>query len=648
MGTTLDHTKFRSASDPQEKKGLSPRDAKSWWRLDDGATPDALKQILTTLRTNQSVLTTQRQLSARLYCNQNPMSYYGLSAGRLLSQSPAARGRLRYNVIKSVCDTVQAKIAKNHPLPLFLTNGAHYKLRRRAQRLSDACKGIFEENRVEETAPQVCMDAELQGSGFIHVYEEFDRVKFERVMADEIWCDELQAFTGLPRSLFRVKHVDRDQLKALFPKHADLIEGADEVKANELGASFASLPIGDLIQVCEAWHLPSGMKKGKPTDDGVHVIAIAEGVLARGAWERPYFPFAKLDWSKKPWGYFGIGLAEEIEPQQLEINRTLWTIQESLMAMGTYKVAVRVGSDVNTNDLNDEIGSIIYYTGDVPPQYLTPQAVGAEVYNHLQQTIAQAYQQAGLSQAQSTGQNPLGPSASGQAIREMEFIENDRFQTFGQSYERMHVDLGRLAVDTAHDIAERLGKYELSVSERRYLKELSLTAKDLALDDCRLEVFPVSSLPNTPAARMQTVTELVQAGWVSPRQGRRLMRFPDLEQIGSLQDAAEERIHDALETIIDEGSYTPPDSYMPLDLAKELVVEYVNLYSLPHLELEEEKLDLLYQWSDQVDYLVAKAQPPAPPMAPGAPGQPQALPQALPQSPLIRNAPGVVPAAAAA
>lgn len=645
MATTLDHSDFKSASDPKEKKGLSAREAKSWWRLDDQSMPEALKDILTTLKQNQSTLTTQRQLSARLYCNQNPMSYYGLSAGRLLQQSPAARGRLRYNVIKSVCDTVQAKIAKNHPLPLFLTNGAHYKLRRRAQKLSDACKGIFEENRVEEMAPQVCMDAELQGSGFIHVFEEFDRVKLERVMADELWCDELQAFTGLPRSLFRVKHVDRDQLKAILPKHEALIEKAEAVKANELGAAFASLPTGDLIQVCEAWHLPSGFKKGKATGDGLHVIAIAEGVLERGKWERPYFPFAKLDWSRKPWGYFGIGLAEEIEPQQLEINRTLWTIQESLMAMGTYKVAVRIGSDVNTNDLNDEIGSIIYYAGDVPPQYLTPQAVGAEVYNHLVTTISQAYQQAGLSQAQSTGQNPLGPSASGQAIREMEFIENDRFQTFGQAYERMHVDLGRLAIDTAHDIAERLGKYELRVSDRRYLKELSLSAKDLKLDDCRLEVFPVSSLPNTPAARMQTVTELVQAGWVSPRQGRRLMRFPDLEQVGALQDSAEERIHDYLELAVDEGRYVPPDSYMPLDLAKELIVEYVNLYSNPSLELEDEKLDLLYQWSDHVDYLVQKATPP--PLA-GAPGQPQANAQPLPSSPMVPNAPGVVPAAAAA
>lgn len=646
MAKTIDYTDFKTKGEKGEKKGPTAREAKSWWRLPDADLPSVLTDILTTLRQHQSILTTQRQMSARLYCNQNPLGYWGLSANRLLTQSPAARGRLRYNVIKSVCDTVQAKIAKNHPLPLFLTNGAHYKLRRRAQKLSDACKGIFEENRIEELAPKVCMDAELQGSAFIHVYEEFERVKLERVMADEIWCDELQAFTGLPRSLFRVKHVDRDQLLAhpLFSKHKAEIEAQTPATQAELGGtSYVALPISDLIQVCEAWHLPSGPK----TKDGRHVISIKDAVLLTEEWKRPYFPFAKLDWSSKPWGYFGIGLAEEIEPQQLEINRTLWTIQESQMAMGSYKIWAKTGSNIDVNHLNDEVGAII--ESDERPEYLTPPAVQPEVYQHLQTTIAQAYQQAGLSQAQSTGQNPLGPGASGAAIREMEYIENDRFQTFGQGYERLHVDLGRLAIDTAHDIAERTGKpYEFSVSERKFLKRYSLTEEELKLDEreCRLQVFPISSLPNTPAARMQTVTELVQAGWLSPRQGRRLMRFPDIEQVGALQDAIEERIHDALEAIVDSGDYNPPDAYMQLDLAKELVIESINLYSTPSLELEEEKLDLLYQWSDHVDFLMQKAMPPAPLGPPGAPGQPQANPQPLPQSPMIQNAPGMQPAAA--
>lgn len=641
----LDHTRFKNKG--EQAKEVSAREAKTWWRLDDNALPGVLKEILHTLQQRQTLLTTQRQISARLYCNQNPMSYWGLSASRLLLQTPAARGRLRYNIVKSVCDTVQAKTAKNHPLPLFLTNGAHYKMRRRAQKLSDACKGIFEENKVEEMDPQLCMDAELQGSGFIHVCEEDNRVKLERVMADEVWVDELASYTQTPRDLWRVKAVDRDQLIALFPRFATEIEAAEPISQGDLGGSYAALPVSDLVQVCEAWHLPSGKK----TKDGLHVISIPEKVLLREEWEKPYFPFVKLDWSRKPWGYFGIALAEEIEPQQLDVNRTLWAIQESQMAMGTHKVWVKTGANINTNDLNDEIGGVI--ESDEPPQYITPPIVQPEVYQHLDSTIAKAYQQAGLSQAQSTGQNPLGPNASGQALREMEWVEGERFQTFGQSYERAHVDLGRLAIAVAHGIAKRTGKpYEFSVAERQFLKRYSLTADELNLDDgdCRLQVFPVSSLPNTPAARMQTISEWVQAGWISPRQGRRLMRLPDLDQVTSLLDAQEERAHDCLEAIIDDGEYMPPDGYMDLGLCEELALEYINSYSLPGLELEDEKIDLLYQWLDHVRYLKQQAaqaaMAAAGPQA-GMPGQPQAAALPQPTSPLVQNQPGVQPQAVA-
>ncbi len=638
----VDYRDFKDRQDRPERTGVSMREAKAWWTLSEQGLPEALTDILTTLRQRQSLLTTQRQLSARLYCNQNPASTWGVTASRTLSSSPASRGRLRYNVIKSVCDTVQAKIAKNHPDVMFLTNGGSYRLRRKAQKLSTFSRGVFDENRVDELMTAVCMDAELQGSGFVHPHEEFGRVRLERVMADEIWVDEIEAFTGQPRSLFRVKLVDRDQLLALHPDAAALIEHAEPATQDEIGASATSLPISDLVQVCEAWHLPSNPNAKAKSGDGVHVLALKNGTIFKEPWTRGYFPFVKLDWSRKPWGYFGIGLAEEIEPQQLEVNRILWTIQESQMAMGSFKIAVRAGSNVDPNHLNDEIGTLIYYTGDAPPAYLTPPSVSSEVYQHLQTTISAAYQQAGLSFASSTGQNPLGAGASGQALREMEYIETDRFQIFAQAYERAHVELARQCIDVARDIAARDGGYPTQAPGSGFLRTIDWKDIDLSGDEYVVRSFPVSSLPQTPAARMQTVAEMVQAGWVSPRQGRRLMRFPDLEQIQSLQDAVEERIHDALEQIIDDGAYIPPDGFLDLTLAKELVLEYYNLYA--SLDIEPERLDLLQQWSEHIDYLAKAAQAASAPPPQGAPvGAPQANPMPPPVSPLVGN----VPAAAA-
>jgi hypothetical protein len=135
------------------------------------------------------------------------------------------------------------------------------------------------------------------------------------------------------------------------------------------------------------------------------------------------------------------------------------------------------------------------------------------------------------------------------------------------------------------------------------------------------------------------VTELVQAGMLSIKEGYRLMRLggDGLEQIDRLKNASEERIFKMLDDIVEKGKFTMPDGYLDLELAKQLVVQYYNLYVAANIE--EEKADLLRAWDQQVDALAALGAPQAPiPM-------PQASPQAPPTSPLIPNSPNPQPMA---
>ncbi len=135
---------------------------------------------------------------------------------------------------------------------------------------------------------------------------------------------------------------------------------------------------------------------------------------------------------------------------------------------------------------------------------------------------------------------------------------------------------------------------------------------------------------------MQKITEMIQSGMISIKEGRRLLDYPDLEQIERLANASEERIYQYLDEIIENAEYTPPDSFMDLALANELVVQYYNLYSAA--KLEEEKCELLRTFYSQVQTLKTAAQPPA--SAPNmlTPNMPQAQAQPLPQSPLVPNA----------
>ncbi len=150
-----------------------------------------------------------------------------------------------------------------------------------------------------------------------------------------------------------------------------------------------------------------------------------------------------------------------------------------------------------------------------------------------------------------------------------------------------------------------------------------------------IKCFTESSLPRTPAGRMATVTEQVQAGMLTLREGRRLLKFPDLEANEQLDNASEERIFKILDGIVEDGKYEEPDPFMDLGLAIELTVKYYNLYMAA--KLEEDKAEMLRNFFKQCLALQQAAMPPPMPM--GAPAAPQANPEAAPTSPLLPNAP---------
>src|SRR5712671_1961465 len=97
-----------------------------------------------------------------------------------------------------------------------------------------------------------------------------------------------------------------------------------------------------------------------------------------------------------------------------------------------------------------------------------------------------------------------------------------------------------------------------------------------------LQKTPVSillySLPRDPAGRLQKVTEMIQSGMITIREGRRLLDYPDLQQVEKLANASEERIFKYLDGIVEDGEWNEPDGFMDLELAKELTVQYYNLY----------------------------------------------------------------------
>ena len=390
-----------------------------------------------------------------------------------------------------------------------------------------------------------------------------------------------------------------------------------------------------MITVRESWHLPSG----PGADDGRHCITIDGAVLGEmEPWPHQFFPFARVQWSPRLYGYWGQGLAEQLQNIQLEINKLLWVIQRSMHLMGSFKVFIENGSKIVKEHLNNDVGSIINYTG-TPPMYVTPPIVAPEVYAHLQTLINKGYEQAGVSQLAASSLKPEGLN-SGRAIREYNDIQTDRLAVPAKSYEQMFMDVGRLSIEVVKMIAAQDKEYAVKVPGRKGLASVDWNDIKLNDEDYVMQCYPVSSLPQDPAGRLATIQEYAQAGFLSPRQARRLLDFPDLDQVESLANAEEDYLTMVFDNIVDEGEYTSPDPLDDLQLSKQLCLEYYAKGKSNNLR--EDRLELLRRYLAQINEIEQAMMPPAPPMLPpmpGATGAPLAPPMPMPASELVPNVP---------
>lgn len=628
-------TIIQKTKDDKDKKT-----AFKWWiAKSDRELCDQLLSTAAFLKTSQEYRYRQAALYARLYGNQSLFSFAGSNMNKADMNQNLPTDRPTFNIIQSAADTLISRISQSRPAPVFLTDNSDYKERNLAKKLNNFILGEFYQTEAYQLTEYILRDALVEGTGCIKVYETPDKkVGLDRVLLTELLVDPNEAVYGKPRQLYQLKLVDRNVLMENFPAFASEIKVADGAYVDN--SADASRSVSDLVMVIEGWHLRSG----QDAKDGRHTIACSSGIIHDDKeWDKDKFPFVFLHYSKRLLGFWAQGLAEQLMGTQMEVNSLLYTISKAIKLVGVPRVFVEDGSKVVKAHLNNEVGVIVTYRGTKPIYEVAP-CVPQEMYAQLQRLIDYGYQQSGVSALQATSQKPAGLD-SGEAIRSYDDISTDRFAALSRRYDNMFVDLAYQIIDCAKDIAEVEGKYATVYPNKDGTKEIDLPKLSLLKDPFVIQCFNMSSLPRDPAGRMAKVTEMIQSGMISIKEGRRLLDFPDLQQMEKLANASEERIFQILDEIVEKGKYTPPDPFMDLNLAQELVTQYINLYS--QAKLEEEKCQQLRDFFTQIGAIKQAGQPPAPMpgAAPGGAPTPQANPEPTPTSPLIPNAPGAAPSA---
>lgn len=618
-GMTQTDSKGKVTREPKKSIDGSEMLKYAWWRCDEDTMAQQIAGTIKFIQTHQGSRLEQLVASTRLYGTSGSMGLLGTAFTRnqSVAVSPSSQ-RISFNLCASVIDTLQSKIAKNKVIPTFITNGGIWGMQKKAEQLSKFVEGCFYGADMHRKGTQTFRDGAVWGSGLVHVFRDADDIGVERTFPHEIFVDQVEALATDPQQMHRVKVLDRDKLAETFKEDEEAcaaIEAAAPASYQEVAGSATA---ADLVKVTESWHLPSGPDAG----DGLHVICLEDTVLFKEEWTKDYFPFVQFNYSKELFGYWGQGACERLQNLQGEVNRLMILIQRSMWMGGSFKVLVENGSKVVSQHLNNDVGAIIHYTG-TPPQYVTPPMIQTDIYPYVDALIAKGYRQEGVSELEASSVKPQGVD-SGKALRTIADIASDRMLFIQQEMETFYLECARQMIEVAKDIYKDKGTFKTVFPSAKFMETIDWKDIKLKEDEYVLKAFPTSSLADDMAGRLQDVQDLSQAGMISPRTARKLLRMPDLEMADNLANAAEDYLCNIIEEMIDDDKYTAPDSKMDLTLGKQLVLQYYNYCRLQNAP--EEVLMRLDKFSTQIDDIMGIANPPMPAPMPGAPANPTPAP----------------------
>jgi hypothetical protein len=567
-----------------------------WWLAKRNDLYQELFAFLSALDSRQAYRTASNLMYARLYGNYD---IGGLSAVNYTRVEPSYNvvNRITLNIIQSMIDTVVSKITKNRPKATFLTSGGDFSLQSRAQKLTKFVEGNFENTNFYEKATLAFTDACIFGTGCIKIYIKEGQIVAERVFIEEIKIDDLESYYSEPRQMHQEKYIHKDVLIEMFPKFESEITATGYVASGQ--SSYATSNLKDMIKVVESWHLKSGPK----AKDGKRTICISGATLFEEKYDKDYFPFVFFRWNPRPVGFFGQGIAEQLQGLQLEINKTLRTIQVSMHLVAVPKLLVEASSKIVSSHLNNRIGGVIKYAG-TPPQYAPLGSIPPELFSHVDRLYQRAYEIVGISQLSAQSIKPAGLD-SGKALRTFNDLETERFMSVAKRYEKTFLNAAEIMIDLGKDIYEKNEDFGVKSSDGKFVETIKWKDVDMDADKYIMSVFPTSSLSTTPAARLADVQDMVQAGFIGKEQAISLLDFPDLESTMDLLTSDNKNLEKVIETMIHEGKYFPPEPYQNLENALRKVQQAYLMYRMRNAP--ENRLELLRQYMEDCQALLMKA-----------------------------------------
>lgn len=564
------------------------------------------------------------QFHARLYDGSVGVFAQGLDVDG--EYDPA---QLPFNVVRNGVDTLIAMVSKNRPLPQVITDGADYKQRKMAERMSKGIEGSLYKAKFWHLRPTILRDAGIFGTGITRQYRIGKRIFIERVLPMEILVDRADGARGQPRAIYFVRTRDRFVLADEAPEAMrQAILDAAPCDHNE--HEFVWLDENeDRLLLIDAYRLPDNsedVEDGGKARGGRHVTMVrgVQEPLVDESWDKPYFPFSFVRKSEPVAGFWGTGIAQEMAGFQLEINTVADKLQSAHHVMGGGHILVQTGSDIIDSDITNGIGHIIKYKGQ-KPEWHSPTPVNEATYRYLQDLGTFALQYSGISQMSAQSTKPPGISAA-RALLVLDDIETQRFMVFARSDEEWVMDIGNQIIDLLAEIASEDKDFTINVPGEREMVPIKWKENELERQAYVLQVFPTSLLAKTPSARLQMVQDLFNAKVIDRSMFLKLLNAPDLNAEQDLEAAGRDVADAQIQKMLDATDPEAPDAFEHPEDAQDLVYSMHRAQAQLNMArmrgVKEGNRQLLRDYIAECKRLLDVAMQPPPGVAPpGAPGE---------------------------
>lgn len=533
----------------------------------------------------------------------------------------------RRPVAANICDTLKAEISKTSPRPMFVTHGGSWDQQRTAQRLTAGCDWAFGDQDMVPKGRRIAVDSMVAGAGFARPVQNLDKtVSLERCFPCDVLMDDSACVDEMPRDLYHRRFVDRAMLWELYPdkKTRQMIENAEPAGWSLTNPHSSS---ADVVEIIEGWHLPSfqGEIDGRTAEDGRWGIVLrcagnsdhGGALLEHGSYTRPHHQIVGMRSIRPSKGWWGIPLIDRVAASHLELNKMMDRVGQMMHRHACNRTWIPEASSVSPADIQNTIGAIIKFRGNIPPQFETPNPVNPGVFDYCDRLESYGHKDAGVSPYAASATTPSNLE-SGRAIRIHREEGTLRQVDIFDEYEDLHCGLARRWAEAEAELSEddpgRETPYEVDGCKDTI--RWSHVTKEL--DSMAITPKPTSGLAATPAARMQDIQDGVRARTFNPEDALRLSTDPDLKALREERLAPLNRLHKVLDGMLDGGPYVAPDPEMDLARGIELCLSKINAAVVR--ECPPERVNRLRQWWPDAQAQLKKAQEAAAPPPVPMPG----------------------------